>query len=73
MDALLEVIDDAELKEKLKLCNHFLVVSELEKGGHSVFNFTMSSFNKSFRSEKLYHVFNQLKCAAKSTLRSDLY
>ena len=68
MDTLLEGIDDAELKEELNACNHFLVDSELEKGRHCVFNFAMSSFNNSFLNDKLDHVINQLKCAAKVNL-----
>ena len=33
--------DDADLKEELQACQHFLVDSELEKGRHRFFNFTM--------------------------------
>ena len=47
MDTLLEDMDDAELKAKLNSLNHFLVEFEIEKGRHSVLNFTMSSFNNS--------------------------
>ena len=68
MDTLLEDIDDAELKEGLNFGNRFLVESELEKGRHSVFNFAMSSFNNWYLNEKLDHVFNQVKCAAKVNL-----
>ena len=33
---------DAHLREELQACQHFLVGSELEKGRHRVFSFTMS-------------------------------
>ena len=57
--------DDADLKEELQACQHFLVDSELEKGRHRVFNFTMSTFDNSLITKKLDLVFNGLKCAAK--------
>ena len=65
MDTFLEDIEDAEMKEELISCNLFLIVSELEKERHGVVHFVMSCFNSSFLHEKLDHVFNQLKCAAK--------
>ena len=68
MDNLREDIDDVDLKEELNSCNHFLVDSEVEKGRHCVFNFAMSTFNNSFLIEKLDHMFNQLKYAAKVNL-----
>ena len=68
MDALLEDIDDAELKEELSSCNYFVVDSELEKGRHCVFSFAMSSSNNSYLNKKLVLTFNQLKCAAKLNL-----
>ena len=58
MDALLEDIDDAELKEELSSCNYFVVDSELEKGRHCVFGFAKSSSNNSFLNKKLVHTFN---------------
>ena len=33
--------NDADLKEELQACQHFLVDSELEKRRHRVFNFAM--------------------------------
>ena len=68
MDTLSEYIDDAELKNELISCNHFLEDSELEKGRHGVFNFAISSFNNSFLNDKVDHVFNQLKCLTKVNL-----
>ena len=60
--------DDADLKEELQACQHFLVDSELEKGRHRVFNFAMSTFDNSLIKKKLDLVFNGLKCAAKVNL-----
>ena len=57
--------DDADLKEELQACQHFLVESELEKRRHRVFNFAMSNFDNSLINRKLDLVFNGLKCAAK--------
>ena len=57
--------DDAVLKEELQACQHFLVDSELEKGRHRVFNFTMSTFDNPLINKKVDLVFNGLKCAAK--------
>ena len=59
---------DAELKQEINSCNHFLVDSELEKERQTVFNFAMPSINKSILNEKLDHVFNQLQCRAKVNL-----
>ena len=38
--------NDADLKEELQACQHFLVESELEKGRHRVCNFAMSIFDE---------------------------
>ena len=56
--------DDAELKEELQICQHFLVHSELEEGRHRVFSFTLSTFDNCLDNKKL--VFEGLKCAAKN-------
>ena len=45
--------DDADLKEELQACQHFIVDSELEKGRHRVFNFNMSTFDDSLINKKL--------------------
>ena len=60
--------DDADLKEELQACQLFLVDSELEKGRHRVFNFTMSTSDNSLINKKLDLVFKGLKCAAKVNL-----
>ena len=60
--------DDADLKEELQACHHFLVDSELEKGRHRVFNFAMSTFDNSLINKKLDLVFKVLECAAKVNL-----
>ena len=38
---------DADLKEELQACQHFLVDFGLETGRHRVFNFAMSTFDNS--------------------------
>ena len=60
--------DDADLKEELQACQHFLVDSELGKGRHRVFNFAMSTFDNSLINKKLDLVFKGLECAAKVNL-----
>ena len=60
--------EDAELREELQACQHFLVDSELEKGRHRVFNFAMSTFDNSLINKTLDFVFKGLKCAAKVNL-----
>ena len=60
--------DDADLKEELQACQHFLVDSELEKGRHRVFNFAITTFDISLINKILDLVFNGLKCAAKVNL-----
>ena len=60
--------DDADLKEELQACQHFLVDSELEKGRHRVFNFAMSTFDNSLIIKKLDLDFKGLECAAKVNL-----
>ena len=60
--------EDADLKEELQACQHFLVDSELEKGRHRVFNFAMSTFDNTLINTKLDLVFNGLKWAAKVNL-----
>ena len=72
MDTLLKDLDDAEVTDELNSCNHFLVDSELEKGRHCFFNLAMSHFKNSFLNEKIDHVFNQLKWAAKINLALEL-
>ena len=60
--------DDAELKEELQACQHFLVDSELEKGRHRFFNFAISTFDNYLINKKLDLLFKVLKCAAKVNL-----
>ena len=57
--------DDADCKEELQACQHFLVDSELEKERHGVFNIAISTFDDSLISKKLDLIFKVLKCAAK--------
>ena len=57
--------DDTELKEELRICQHSLVDSELEKG---VFIFNLSAFHNSPLNETIEDVFTELKDAAKVNL-----
>ena len=59
---------DADLKEELQPCQHFLVDSELEKGRHRVFNFAMSTFDNPLINKKMNLLFKGLNCAAKVNL-----
>ena len=60
--------DDADLKEELQACQHFLVDSDFERGRHRVFNFAMSTFDNFLINEKLDLVFKGQKCAFKVNL-----
>ena len=60
--------DDKSLEEKLQSHRHFLVDSELQKGRHSVLNFVVNNLRAQVIEEKLDHVLDKLKCAAKLNL-----
>ena len=66
--SLLSNIDDDNLKEELRACQHFLVDLHLAKGRQRVFNFALDSFCAEKINSKLDYVFQQLKCAAKVNL-----
>ena len=61
-------VEDHSLGEELRSCQHFLVVSELEKTKQKVLNYAVETLNETFVNEKLDHFFNNLKCAAKVNL-----
>ena len=61
-------VEDHSLREELRCCPHFLVDSELERVRHKVFNYALKTINETIVNEKLDHVFNILKCAAKVNL-----
>ena len=60
--------DDTNLKEEVRSCQHFLVISELEGVGHKVSNYVVENFYTSKRVKKLDHFFNNLNCAVKVNL-----
>ena len=64
-DILNNDADDANLREELRTCKHFLVDSEMEKGLQKVNNYAINTVNAEIVNEKLDHFFNTLKCAAK--------
>ena len=61
-------VEDHRLRQKWRSCQHFLVVFELEKARHKVFNYAVEALNEAIVNEKLNHFFNNLKCAAKVSL-----
>ena len=65
---LVNDIDDDSLKEELRAFEHFLVVSEFERGQHKVFNYAVETLNTEIVNDKLDKFFNNLKCAAKVNL-----
>ena len=61
-------VQNHRLREELRSCQHFLVVSEIESARHKVFIYAVETLNETIVNEKLYHFFNNLKCAAKVNL-----
>ena len=49
---LVGVVDENSLKEELKTCKHFLVVSEMEIGRHRVYNFAMDFLDPKYLFKK---------------------
>ena len=62
-------VDDQSSREELKSCKHFLTHTEMENERDRLFNFVMSSFDIILLNDKLDYVYEELKCAAKLTLR----
>ena len=65
---MINEVDDANLKEELRSCQHLLVDSELERARHKVFNYAVETLNETMVNEKLDHFINNLKCATKVIL-----
>ena len=61
-------VEDHNLREELRSCQHFLADSELERARHKVFNYAMEILNETIVNEKIDLFFNNLKCAAKFNL-----
>ena len=57
-------VDDQSLREELQSCRHFLVDSEIQKGRHSVFNFTVNNLTAQVIEEKMDRVLDKLKSVA---------
>ena len=68
MQSLADAGDDKSVEEKLQSRRHFLVGSELQKGRQSVLNFVVNNLTAQVIEEKLDHVLDELKCAAKLNL-----
>ena len=61
-------VEDHRLREELRFYQHFLVVLELERARHKVFNYAVETLEETIVNEKFDHFFNNLKCAAKLIL-----
>ena len=57
-------IDDESVKEELETCQQFLVDSEMNDGGKSVFNFALDVLDAHTFRQKQDIVFEKFKCAA---------
>ena len=68
VEGIVGEVDNQSSREELESCKHFLTDTEMENGRHRVFNFAMSSFDRSLLNDKLDYVFKELKCAAKVNL-----
>ena len=64
-------VDDNSLKEELEKCKHFLVDSDMEKGRHRVYNFTVDNVDPKYLLEKPDVVFDNLKSASKLNVAFD--
>ena len=61
-------VEGHRLREELRCCQLFLLDSEVERARHKVFNYAVETLNETIVNEKLDHLFNNLKCAAKVIL-----
>ena len=61
-------VDNQSLREELQTCRHLLVVSEIQKGSHSVFNFVINNLTAQVIEEKLDRVLDKLNWVAKLNL-----
>ena len=67
-DDVINEVDDANLREELRSCQHFSLDSELELARHKFFNYAIKNINAKLLVGKLDQFFNHLKCAAKLNL-----
>ena len=61
-------VEDERLREELRSCQHFFVVSEIGRARHKVFEYAVGALNQTIVNKKLDHFFNSLTCAAKMNL-----
>ena len=64
-DINLSEVEDANFKEEVRSCGHFLVKVELELARHKVFNYDFENLNAKIVDEKPDHIFKNLKWAVK--------
>ena len=50
-------VEDHSLREELRSCQHFLVVSELERARHKVFNYAVETLNETIVNDKTWSIF----------------
>ena len=67
-DNVINELDDLNLKEELRSCQHFLLVSELEGARHKTSNYAIGKLNETVVRKKRDHFFNNLKYAANVSL-----
>ena len=57
-------VDGKSLSKELETCRHILMDSEMENRRHGVYNVAMETLASNCLLEKLYVVFDSLKCVA---------
>ena len=67
-DDIHKEVVDMNLKEDFRSCQQFSVDSQPECARGKVFNFAIRNLDATIVAEKLDHIFNNLKCAAKMNL-----
>ena len=65
LENIINEFDDANVKEELRSCQHFLGDSELERARHKVFNYALKNLNEKVVNRRLDHCINNLNFAAK--------
>ena len=65
---IIKEVDDTNLKQELRSCQHGLEDSELEGARHKLFNYPVENLIATNVDEKLDHFFKCIKCAAEVNL-----
>ena len=72
-DDIINEVDDTNLKQELRSCQHFLVDSELEIARHKILFYAAENLNKTIVKEKLDRFFDSLEFAAKKNSAFGLF